>query len=275
MSQKVPTSSQDALNMAAANAPWKAGTLWWVVLIQGIVLVVMGAVIIFDPASAANVISIVGSLYLLINGILRAITIIRHKESKKATPIALIRVGVGIAIGALVLLGLLVGNMETRTAAAIFAFGIVIEGILALVQLFFFRDPGEKLRFARAIPGVILLLAGLLIFAMKDNASLISTLGTLLLIAGLAIFVLAITRYNALKKAASESAAESPAPAAPPAASDAPAPAASAPAASPVSSAPAPATPPPAAAPAAIPATPPAEPEAPPPAAPSEIPPNG
>ncbi len=260
MGLKVPTSGQDALDMAAANAPWKAGTLWWVILIQGIVLVVMGAVIIFDPPSAANVVSIVGSLYLLVNGLLRAIAIIRHKESKKATPIALIRVGVGIAIGLLVLLGILFASMVPTTAASIFGFGIIVEGILALVQLFFFRDPGEKLRFVRIIPGAVLIITGILIFAMINNASLVSTLGALLLIAGLAVFVLAITRYNALKKAASESAAETTAPVAPPPA---------APAAASVAAAP-----PPAAAPVepVAPATPPPAPTEP---ASNEIPPNG
>ena len=204
MGFKVPTSGQDALDMAAAYAPWKSSTAWWVILIQGIVLAVIGVVILLDRSSAVNIILIGGSIYLLISSIIRGLGIIRRSEARKGTPLALIRVGVGLAVSLIVLVLVLVLDRNdisnVRLMAGILGFGLAIEGVLSLIRVVFFRDEGQKLRIAAILGAAMSLVLGILIFLMIGNAAIIDLIAWITLIGGIAVFVLAILRYNKLKE---------------------------------------------------------------------------
>lgn len=210
MGFKVP-SGQDALDMAAANAPWKSNVAWWVVLIQGIVLVIIGAIILINRTSAVNIILIGGSIYLLISSIMRGISIIRRGDARKGTPIALIRTGVGLAVSLIVLVLYFVLDQtdlsNQRLMAGILGFGLVIEGVLSLLRVLFFRDEGQKLRVAAILSAAISAVLGVLIFLMMGNTGLIDLIAWITLIGGIVLLVLAIMRYNKLKESPASPAA--------------------------------------------------------------------
>ena len=78
-----PTGSQglskQAYTTAAQNMPWRKDVAWWVVLIQGIVLTLLGLYVLTQDERASFIIVLVAGFMLLVDGALAGINGMRGR----------------------------------------------------------------------------------------------------------------------------------------------------------------------------------------------------
>ncbi len=101
-------STREKATESASNAlPWKKGVAWWIVLIQGVVLLGLALYMFFFGQSAQLAIGWVIALYLAISGALSLYVSLQAKEQSQAKQWTMIQGVVGLSAGVIVMLLLL------------------------------------------------------------------------------------------------------------------------------------------------------------------------
>ena len=170
-----------AMPMADARGPGP----WWLVLLEGIAALILGILLLVNPAETVFVVVQFLGFYWLIDGIFRLVSIfIDHSEWgwKLAGGI------LGIVLGLYVLRHPLWAALAVP-GAAVFVTGIggIAMGLLAIVQAF--RGSG----WGAGILGVMGILLGIVILTnpLASAIGLTWALGVLALVGGIALIVMA------------------------------------------------------------------------------------
>ena len=173
---------------------------WWLALIEGAALVIVGLLFLSSPAKTSVIVVQVLGLYWIFGGIL---SIVRMFIDSRNWGWKLIAGLIGIIAGILILQYPLWSSVVLgRTSIFILGFAGVIIGVVNIVQAF--RGAG----WGAGLLGIVSLILGLVLLAngWKFTFSLPWTLGILSLIGGIAIIIGAF-RLRSDAKAAEETGA--------------------------------------------------------------------
>ena len=198
--------SGQAKDAAMQLAPWSTRIPWWVVLIEGIVLGIIGLMAVFNPQGANVTLALTLTVGLLIAGLLQFWGLMRSKVPEKIDNSVAARAAIAIYAGLLVLILYFLGNdsitgqpILTRVAGfGIFGTAALVYGLLALVQVF--RTDGSSRRQA-LIEFLIFGLVGIIsLWALFSGGDAIVTavtiVGWIFIIGGAALIGLAIWRQQ-------------------------------------------------------------------------------
>jgi hypothetical protein len=177
------------------NAGWRSATSWPVLLVEGIVLAVVGAIIwlLPDPASM-TVLQLLGVALLLTAGastwrLVRDVVVPLHVAA------VAFRAGVGLSVGLIVILGSLVAeqtDVVTVTLAAVLGIGYVLYGLSVFLAPLVHRGPGSRLPLGASALGVGSIVIGVLL-VVRASAGVdtlvdtLSLLGLLMAATGMAL----------------------------------------------------------------------------------------
>jgi uncharacterized membrane protein HdeD (DUF308 family) len=191
---------KQAMDAASQNLPWRKDVAWWVILIQGLVLTGLGLFVLVQNEGAARIIVLVVSLLLIGDGVMAALAALRGRVSGQAGMLNSLNAGIGIIVGALVLLGLLVPFLDLATAAIILALGLIVSGAISLVLALFMRPEGAPLRMLRVVGPIVWIVLGvmtLMTASDTNNFDLLRIIGIVSLVVGIVLLVLAFIRFRA------------------------------------------------------------------------------
>jgi uncharacterized membrane protein HdeD (DUF308 family) len=213
--------------LAKENVPWRRGVGWGIVGVEGAILLVIGLFMVFNPESARDVTRQLIAAILLSLSLLQIFGGFRN-PTNPATPFHVLRGSVGATVGVIVLLERWSAYLEPEAARVILAFGLVIYGLLGLLNAIATRDE-QGIRVGALITSAIAIVLGITVYTGRnDDGSRITVLGWIAIAGGAAL--LAFAWYLRQNPTAAE-AAPAPAPARAAVAPAAVAPAAAAPAA--------------------------------------------
>lgn len=117
-------------------APWQSGLSWWVILIEGVALAIVGLLIVLDPEKANIRIGLVLSLILFIAGLLQSWALFRNRAPEPVDGIVGARATLGIFSG-LIILWLFVSDLLTaEVGLLILGLGSLFYGLLGLFVVF-------------------------------------------------------------------------------------------------------------------------------------------
>lgn len=174
------------------NAPWSRTVGWWVVLLEGVITLAIGIYFLVQPQRSAGLVLLVLGGYLFISSILNIIAGLRGARHS----IILIRAGIGLLAGLLVLVQPLLPSIDVNAARIILATGFLLSGLLGLYETIS-RSDGERFRWGALFSGLLhILLALLLFFVPSSGIPLLNWLGTLAIIIGLLLIIFAILMYR-------------------------------------------------------------------------------
>lgn len=181
-----------ALSMAQENAPWRAGTAWWVTGIQAAVLIVIGLYLLLAPASAGNLILQLIALVLLIQSALQIAANFRAGP-RGANPYEMLQAGVGATVGLLIFLrGFLVPTLDGNSARVILSLGLLAYAIVGLVSVLLNHGEGDAWMSAVFSSALVLILALVLLTSSDSNAlDRLALLGWVAVIGGAVLLVVA------------------------------------------------------------------------------------
>ena len=117
---------------AKGTLPWRKGVAWWVVLLQGVVLLALGLYVFFAQPTTAVVLGWVVALSLLASG---ALSLYLSFQATERTPVrqwTLIHGVVGVAAG---LLAILIQFVSPGAALTVLGLGCLAYGGVGLYML--------------------------------------------------------------------------------------------------------------------------------------------
>lgn len=134
-------SSMDDLKKSSIDtvkqlAPWRASLPWWVVLVEGIVLALVGLLILIDPRRSTINIALFLAAAMLVAGILQLWSVLRGKVPENVDALVAARGAVAVFAGAMVLLLRFLDYMNLESGLLIFGLGSLIFGVAGLTVAF-------------------------------------------------------------------------------------------------------------------------------------------
>jgi uncharacterized membrane protein HdeD (DUF308 family) len=186
---------QMARGLVDKGAPWKAGIPWTVVLVQGIVIAVAGAIIWLAPSFGALAVLQVLALILLVTAAVSVWRLLREQVAPRRVATVAFRAGVGLSVGLVVLIGSFIAENRDLAAVAIaivLGIGLVLYGLSAVASALLRREPGSGLPIVSLLLALATIVVGILLVVNGRNGidALKGTfvlLGVLLLVVGLVL----------------------------------------------------------------------------------------
>lgn len=189
--------SEMAKDLAVQNAPWAEGVKWWVVLIEALVLLGLGAFILFVPDAANKTVVELLGLFLLISGLLDAWQGIRGRVAPRALPYHMLSAGSSITVGVIVLLDLAEGFMSIQAAAVVVSIGLIISGIAGLIVWIGGGERGDRNFLNLILPIGLLVLGAVTIFSrLTMGSQVVRGLGIASLVIGALLLVQTFVLYG-------------------------------------------------------------------------------
>jgi uncharacterized membrane protein HdeD (DUF308 family) len=184
--------SERAMSIAREHAPWRAETPWWVIGVQGIVLVAIALYLLLAPSAAGPLIIQLIALWVLIESVLHIIAGLRN-STNGANPYTMLQAGIGVTIGLLLVFrDWLVPTLDVSSARTILGLGLLAYAGVGVVGALVNRDESESWLGPVVSAVLMVVLAVLLLTSGEDNAAdRLAFLGWVALIGGALLLLLA------------------------------------------------------------------------------------
>jgi uncharacterized membrane protein HdeD (DUF308 family) len=174
-----------------SSMPWRKGIAWWVVLIEGIVLVIMGLFMFFATTKTYTIIGWMIGLILLISGLLSLFASLRLREAGPRKKWRQIQGIVGIVSGLVVIILLLLDVFLKDFGLILLGVGCLVYGGVG-VYIIVNKDV-VGLRHGPILSTLLYLLLGILVLLQAFNIgaleTTISIINLIILVAGFALIL--------------------------------------------------------------------------------------
>ncbi len=182
-------------------APWKKGIPWWVVLIEGIILLGLGFYMFFAKPTTLALLGWIIALALAAGGALSLYLALRatdHTPSRKWT---LVHGAVGLGASVLVMLFRLLGWFSVETAAIILGVGCLVYGGMGLYPLL--DQKLVPLRRVSLIGAIFFTILGVLLilqaFGVGTLVTTVQIITLVVIIAGVVLVLWSLMLRNSVK----------------------------------------------------------------------------
>jgi uncharacterized membrane protein HdeD (DUF308 family) len=181
--------------MVRKSNPFRSDAGWVFVLVEAIVAIIAGIYLLRDEQSARRTIVFLIGLFLLLNGLEYAFKAIKSRSSSNVlSQFELIRAGIGIATGAIIVINRIVEFMGVNPSRVVAGIGLAGIGAASLWGAFMARDDAP-LRAGALISAALFILWGVVTLYQASNDTSHSNLyGWVAIIAGVALIGLAYLR---------------------------------------------------------------------------------
>ncbi|HYH12597.1 MAG TPA: DUF308 domain-containing protein [Thermomicrobiales bacterium] len=177
--------------------PFRADLAWWVVGAIGVVALVVGIYILTAPESAnRNIVFIIGA-FLLINGLGHALAGFRARSGVNGMmTFLLVRAGIGIATGAIVVINRFAEFMGLDAARIVNAIGLLGMGLVTIAGMVMAREGGGA-HLGAVVAALVLCVWGItIIYQVTNDTSSNDLLGWLAVAAGAVYLAVSIIRWR-------------------------------------------------------------------------------
>ncbi len=185
-----------AKNLVTQNAPWNKSVKWQIVAVEAAILGVIGAFILIDNETAADVILQLIGIVLLVTSAIVALACLRRAEVTLGFYDSF-RAGIGITAGAIATAAWWSDYITDHAVRIILGWALIAYAILHVVGLVSVRGR-TGLQLSMLVTNGLSLLLGILLITGDDTASSgrLNLLGTVLLVVGLLLAALAYYLYK-------------------------------------------------------------------------------
>jgi uncharacterized membrane protein HdeD (DUF308 family) len=175
--------------------PWRKGVAWWVVLLQGVVLLALGLYVFFARPTTAVILGWVVALSLLASGVLSLYLSLQATERTPVRQWTLIHGAVGVAAG---LLAIVIQFVSPGAALTVLGLGCLAYGGVGLYLLLDKNlTPLRRLSFIGTLFYLVLgALITLHVLGVGTLATVLQIVSLMLITAGIILFFWGIILRN-------------------------------------------------------------------------------
>ncbi len=174
-------------------------TVWWLVLLRGILAVLFGILVLAWPGATALAIVVLFGIFSIVDGITSLVIAFRERE-KKGKALLIVQALVSIAAGIVALV------WPTITAVVllyVIAFWAILLGILEIVASFELKGLGLKRWWWHTLSGALGVVLGIILIAAhpaQGILALLVALGVLAIVNGVSLIIAAIAARGDVKE---------------------------------------------------------------------------
>lgn len=128
MNEQTVEIAKSALHQAR---PWREGMPWWIVILEGLLALAVGLYILTQPAAGSQVILILAA-YLFILSAERALLGFRERIPPEILAERMVRAGIGLTVGAIILLDAWQHFMAAPAPLVILSLGWLLIGVVGI-----------------------------------------------------------------------------------------------------------------------------------------------
>jgi uncharacterized membrane protein HdeD (DUF308 family) len=152
--------------------PWRRGLAWWIVGLEGLLLLAAGIYVVAAPDNAKDAVRVIIGAFVLANSIGSVMAGFRPAAlSNPITPYRMLAAGSGLTVGIIVVLQPWTENITDNAARVILALGLLAFGIIGLAGIYVTRATGGMRR-GPIVTGALSVLFAILLFYNVRNETL-------------------------------------------------------------------------------------------------------
>lgn len=123
--------------------PWRRGIPWWLVLVEGIIVLAIGLFLTVQPDAARSTVRGLIGAFLIFTSVLGIASGLRPAtRNLPMAPFRLLRGGIGLLTGLVVVLQPIFDYVDADAARTILAVGLTLWGLIGLYAAFATHDEG-------------------------------------------------------------------------------------------------------------------------------------
>jgi uncharacterized membrane protein HdeD (DUF308 family) len=146
------------------GVPWRRGLAWWVVGIEGALLLAAGIYVVAAPDDAQDAVRVIIGAFVLANSISFVMAGLKPAASSQPImPYRMLAAGVGLTVGTIVVLQPWTENITDNAGRVILALGLLLYGAIGLAGVFATRA-SSGMRRGPIITGALNVLFAILLF---------------------------------------------------------------------------------------------------------------
>jgi uncharacterized membrane protein HdeD (DUF308 family) len=123
--------SEMAKSMLSQVRPWRQGMAWWIVLIEGLIVLGIGIYVLTQAAAGAQIVVLLAA-FLLITSVERAINGFRERIPPAILAERMLRSGIGLTVGLIIVLNNWQNFMTPTAAVVILSLGWLLTGAVGI-----------------------------------------------------------------------------------------------------------------------------------------------
>ena len=187
---------------ASASAPWRRGVPWWLVMVEGIALLVVGIYALAAPDNARETVFAIFGLLLAGSGLGAAVAAFRAEPTKR-TSFNGFRGGIGLSLGGMALLARFIDEIGSDGARVILAVGFLMVGVVSLAAILVVREKGSFSPGGMIWNVVLIVIAIIFFTGSQDNNSRLTLIGWVAIVFGVLLCAFgALLRSRAMAETA-------------------------------------------------------------------------
>jgi len=180
--------------------PWRRGLAWWIVGLEGALLLAAGIFVVASPDNAKDAVRVIIGAFILANSVSAVLAGLRASTaSSPGLPYRMLAAGSGLTVGIIVVLQPWTENITDNAARVILALGLLVYGAVGLAGAFATRDTGGMRMGALVVSAVMILFAIVLFYNVRNETLDMRWFGYAALAAGILICGYAFALYRALQ----------------------------------------------------------------------------
>jgi uncharacterized membrane protein HdeD (DUF308 family) len=192
------TMTEQAKATLQKSIPWRRGLAWWIVGLEGLLLLAAGIYVVAAPDNAKDAVRVIIGAFLLANSVSFILAGLRPEAlSNPITPYRMLAAGSGLTVGIIVILQPWSENISDDAARVILALGLLAHGAFSLVGAFAARATGELRRGVLLTGALSVLFAVLLFYNVRHETLDMRWFGYVALAAGVLVCGYAFALYKA------------------------------------------------------------------------------
>jgi uncharacterized membrane protein HdeD (DUF308 family) len=177
--------------------PWRRGIPWWLVLVEGILVLGIGLFLAFQPDSARSTIRGLIGLFLIFNSLLGIVSGLRPAtRNQPMAPYRLLRGGIGLFAGLMVVLQPVFEYVDADATRTILAVGLTLWGLIGLYAAFATHDEGGFRWNTIVLSGLSIVFAVMLFRTSSSDNPFVEPAGYVAIIVGLILLAYAYVLYR-------------------------------------------------------------------------------
>lgn len=196
------TSTSGAVDTARELAPWRSGLAWWIVLVEGVVVAIIGLLVLLNPRGANQNLALIFTGALAVAGLLQLWSVFRNRVPETADSLVSGRASVALFAGLVILLLFFRDNLIVAVGLTTVGLASLIYGLLGLVLMFKWRGAGQRVAIIEMI--FFIVVGVLMLYAQLGGADELQTITRdhrLALLAGAGLIAFAFYRRSQVGQA--------------------------------------------------------------------------
>ena len=174
--------------------PLRSDISWPIILVQGSVALGIGLYALLAEENARkNLVFLIG-LFLLANGVFSAVGGLRRHATSRMAPYQLLRAGIGLATGAIVVINRIAEFMSLDSARVVIGIGLLGIGCVTIIGLVAVRKEKRFRPVAFVGPLLLVVWGFVCLYQVANDKTSVTFLGWTAVIIGVALLALALFR---------------------------------------------------------------------------------